>query len=78
MAKGGIFCVEGQWHRDLRDRSSVLPTLDLLERRGRIRFIHRDVATEEELNYFVGRWGLKQYCDYQVGFLAMHGDTKEL
>ncbi|GAB3520662.1 hypothetical protein GCM10027575_48680 [Phytohabitans suffuscus] len=23
MAKGGVFCVEGQWHRDLNDQSSV-------------------------------------------------------
>lgn len=77
MAKG-IFCVEGQWHRDIADRSSVLPILELLGRRGRARFIYKDVATADELRYFLGRWALRQYADYQVGYFAMHGESKQL
>ncbi|MDR7278815.1 DUF6642 family protein [Catenuloplanes atrovinosus] len=78
MARGGIFCVEGQWHRDLYERGSVIPTLELLERLRRIRFIYRDVATPEELSYFLDRWLLKQYSDYRVGFFAMHGEPGRL
>jgi hypothetical protein len=75
---GGVFCVEGQWNDDLASRDSVLPTLELLERLGRIRFIHRDTVTREELHYFLGRWLLRKYADYKVGFFAMHGEPTEL
>jgi len=78
VAKGGVFCVEGQWHRDLGDQSSVLPTLELLHRLQAIRFIHKDVATREELAYFLDRWLLRQYADYKVGFFAMHGVPSKL
>ncbi|GAA2608632.1 DUF6642 family protein [Paractinoplanes durhamensis] len=74
MVRGGVFCVEGQWDRDLERRGSVLPTLELLERLRLVRYIHRDVATPEELDYYLSRWSLKQYSDYHVGFFAMHGD----
>lgn len=78
MARGGVFCIEGQWHRDLNERGSVLPTLELLERLGRIRFIHKDAATPDELSYFLNRWLLRQYADYRVGFFAMHGEPTKL
>ena len=78
MARGGIFCVEGQWHRDLNERGSVLPTLELLQRLHRIRFIHKEVATEGELTYFLDRWLLRKYVDYRVGFFAMHGEPSKL
>lgn len=78
MTLGGVFCVEGQWHRDLQDRGSVLPTLELLERLRRIRYIHKDVATPDELAYFLGRWRLRQYDNYRVGFFAAHGDPGRL
>jgi hypothetical protein len=74
----GIFCVEGQWDRDLRKRGSVLPTLELLERLGTIRFIHKDVATADELNFYLDRWVLREYADYNVGFFAMHGEPTRL
>lgn len=75
---GGVFCLEGQWHRDLRERSSVLPTLDLLERVKGTRYIHKDVATTDEFAYFVERWLQKQYDAFNVGFFAMHGAAREL
>ncbi|GAB3138937.1 hypothetical protein GCM10027290_07200 [Micromonospora sonneratiae] len=78
MARGGVFCVEGQWHRDLNERGSVLPTLELLERLGRIRFICKDAATPDELFYFLNRWLLRRYADYRVGFFAMHGEPSKL
>jgi Family of unknown function (DUF6642) len=70
--------VEGQWENDLTKRGSVLPTLELLERLNKIRFIHRDTATREELQYFIGRWLLRRYADYEVGFFAMHGEPTQL
>lgn len=79
MAKpGGVFCFEGQWDDDLAERGSVLPTLELLERLGSIRFIHRDTATPQELRYFLERWLSRKYAAYQVGFFALHGAPTRL
>jgi hypothetical protein len=70
----GVFCLEGQWASDLRDRASVLPTLEHLERAGEIRFIHRDVATRDEVAFYLKRLRTKLYRRYQLVYLAMHGD----
>ncbi|WP_374457960.1 DUF6642 family protein [Nocardioides sp.] len=78
MKLPGIFCLEGEWDDDLRRRRSVLPILELFERLGIARYVHRDVATREELAYYLKRWRLKSYQDYQLLYLAMHGDIGEL
>ncbi|MFC0007346.1 DUF6642 family protein [Micromonospora siamensis] len=75
---GGVFCFEGEWEDDLAERGSVLPTLELLERLGSIRFIHRDTATPQELRYFLERWLTRKYAAYQVGFFALHGSPTRL
>lgn len=75
---GGVFCVEGQWEDDLTERGSVLPTLELLERLGSIRFIHRDTATTDELHYYLDTWLSARYKDFKVGFFALHGQPSEL
>ncbi|WP_147455986.1 DUF6642 family protein [Nocardioides mangrovicus] len=75
MALGsGIFCLEGQWDSDLRDRKSVRPILELLDSLRIAAFIHRDVATTDEFEYFVNKWVQKRYDDYRVLYLAMHGE----
>jgi hypothetical protein len=79
MAKlPGVFCLEGEWDRNLRLRNSVLPLLELLERLEVARSIHRDVATIEEFDYYLKRWAQKGYSDYQVLYLASHGDSGSL
>ncbi|MET8040910.1 hypothetical protein ABZU25_08595 [Micromonospora sp. NPDC005215] len=70
---GSVFCVEGQWGDDLAERGSVLPTLELLERLRRIRFIHRDVATPGELRFYLDQWLSHKYAAYRVGILAIDG-----
>lgn len=78
MAANGIFCLEGQWDSDLRKRRSVLPMLEYLERLGEIKAIHRDVATRAELEHYLRKWPQRRYDDYQVLFLATHGDKGQL
>jgi len=65
--------VGGAWKSNLKDRSSVLPTLDTLERLRIATYIHRDVGTFEELDLYLGKWGQKQYDDYEVLYIASHG-----
>ncbi|MDT9591610.1 hypothetical protein RDV89_00930 [Nocardioides zeae] len=78
MAANGIFCLEGEWDTDLRRRHSVEPVLEFLERMRETRYVHRDVATTTELAYYLDQWGQARYDDYQVLFLATHGDLGTL
>ncbi|WP_420870181.1 DUF6642 family protein [Micromonospora globbae] len=73
-----MFCVEGQWDDNLAERGSVLPTLEMLECLGRIRYIHRDVATPDELRYYLDQWLSRKYAAYNVGIFAIDGSPGEL
>ena len=69
----GVFCLEGNWSLDLRDRSTVRPVLDLLQLRLKVPFVHREYATREELEHYLRKWTQKQYASYPILYLAGHG-----
>ena len=54
--KKGIYCLEGLWAHDLKNKSTVLPILELLEKGGISNFIHHTCATKEELGFFLEKW----------------------
>jgi uncharacterized protein DUF6642 len=69
----GIFCLEGEWDPNLRGRNSVEPILSLFERLQIAKTIRRDVATREELAYYLKKWCQRGYGSYKVLYLATHG-----
>jgi len=70
----GVFCLEESWGKRLDDRTSVLPTLESLERLRSATYIHRDVGTEEELYHYLGKWAQAGYRKHGVLFFAfLHG-----
>jgi len=71
--KPGIFCLEGDWSPNLRNQDSVRPLLQFLQQDGRIDFIHRDVGTPEELEFYVNKWSQRSYSSYRIGYFAFHG-----
>lgn len=71
----GIFCLEGEWDSDLTRRLSVRPVLELLEQLDVAQWIHRDVATRSEFEYYLDRWTSDEYSRFSVLWLAMHGDS---
>lgn len=71
--KLGVFCLEGPWSSLLTDDSSVRPLLEVLERRGAIKFAHRDAITVEEFERYLLQWTQSQYRSLKVGYLAFHG-----
>lgn len=74
MSFGKVFCLEGDWHDALTSRASVLPMLELLERLGRIEFVHRDIGTRAELKYYLRRWAYEDSSveDFHLLYLAFH------
>ena len=73
--KKGIYCIEGLWNpKNIRDKSSVLPILTLLEKQGYCENIYHDSATIEELEFFLSKWkNVTVQKSYPILYLAFHG-----
>jgi len=71
----GIYCLEiGEWFGHMRHKHSVEPALELLSRSpDTIPYIHRDIATESELRFYLSRWVQGQQKGYPLLYLAFHG-----
>jgi len=78
----GIFCLEvGDWSNNLQKHPTVHPLLDLLgqPQSGGIRSIYRDVATKEELEFYLRLWLQQRYGkSYPILYLAFHGAQGEI
>lgn len=70
----GVFCIEGNWENDLRDQCSVAPALRLLWDALAIPFIHHQIATRPEFDYYLAKWTERRYQKYPILHLAFHGD----
>jgi hypothetical protein len=73
MRAKGIFCLEGLWVMDLKDKSTVRPILELLTESERIPHIHRDCAAADEIGYYIAKWTQAPYRRYPILYIAFHG-----
>jgi hypothetical protein len=78
MKPKGIFCLEGLWDNDLENKSTVHPMLNMLEINGGIPFIHQNIATIHELEFYLGQWKKARYRPYPILYLAFHGKNEVL
>lgn len=70
----GVFCLEGFWFGDHREKMSVVPVLDLIHRYNKMPFIHHRCATIEEFQFSITRWKNKSFHKrYPLLYLAFHG-----
>jgi hypothetical protein len=74
MVSKGIFCLEGIWNSDLQRKSTVQPILNMLEVNSGIKYIYQDVATIEELEFYLDKWKQLRYRRYPILYLAFHGE----
>lgn len=72
--KKGIYCLEGLWDRDLQNKSTVLPILELLHKGGICNYSYHTCATKEELEFFLKKWKQKAIITkFPILYLAFHG-----
>lgn len=72
--KKGIYCLEGLWTTDFKDKSTVLPILELLEKGGICKYIYHGCATKGELEFFLKKWKQKTIIKkFPILYLAFHG-----
>ena len=82
MAKGvgelkGVFCLETDQWFGYKDRATVEPALDLLERYRKVPYQHRDVATTEEFRYFLDKYFRPGFKTHPILYLGFHGAGAE-
>lgn len=76
-----IFCLETEWIQsvhDLKTDSYVKPLLDFLYTTGIYNgidaYTFRNVCCKEDFNYYMEHLRHKSYYDYNIVYLAFHGD----
>lgn len=80
MKTKGIFCLEGDWWGRLDRLSTVEPILKLLRRWDPyyVPYVHRDVATRDEFEYYITKWTQRVAVKFPILYLAFHGDRSTL
>lgn len=77
--KKGLYCLETErWSaQNKKDSSTVEPVLSLLRHVESVRYIHKDVATKAELDYYLKQYTLKAFKAYPILYLGFHGFYEE-
>jgi len=73
-----VFCLEGDWSRNLTKQTSIEAALLFLKQNRNINFIHRHCGTRENLAYYLKQWQLKRYHRYSILYLAFHGRPQQI
>jgi hypothetical protein len=75
----GVFCLEGFWYGDHRDKTTIYPVLDLAHRHYQMPFVHHRCGTREEFIYSIRRWKTKSFHKkYPLLYLAFHGEAGKI
>ncbi len=66
----------GDWYGSLKKTTSVKAVLKLLnESTLEVPYIYRDIATKEELYFYIKKWTQAKHSDYPILYLAFHGSS---
>lgn len=76
--KKGIFCIEGLWTPDHRDKSSVKKALDFLELIEGVKTAHRNCINKLALSQLIDDSFQKRYSRYAILYLAFHGEPSKI
>jgi hypothetical protein len=70
-----IFCIEGDWHPDLRQKDTIESALKFMETASgmKIKYIHRHCSTEQELQNRITEYTKRRYNSFSIFYLAFHG-----
>jgi hypothetical protein len=77
--KKGIYCLEGLWDNNVKNTSTVLPILELLEKRGICHYVYHSCATKDELEFLLKKWKQKTLITkFPILYLAFHGNKEHI
>lgn len=70
-----IFCIEGNWNHNLKDKASIKSALDFLDHNVNVSHIYRNCSTIEQLEELLLEAVLRRYKKFGIIYLAFHGDA---
>ena len=73
----GIICIETEWEHTVKAHRLQIhtePLLEFVQKLHGLDIIYRRIATWNELEYYLKRFSLQQYDNYQIMYLSFHGD----
>jgi len=73
-----VFCLEGDWQKDMRDNSSVRAALIFLQQNLNLKYIYKQCGTRENLEYYLSMWKQKKYSAYSICYFAFHGKPESI
>ena len=76
-----IFCLETEWNQtkhDLKSKSSALSLLEFLENANGTNYIFRQVATNNDFEYYIGHLLYDSYNSYGTVYLCFHGSDSKI
>jgi len=73
-----VFCLEGDWSKNLKKQTSVQAVLMFLKQNRDIEYIHRHCGTRGNLQYYINQWQQKRYKKYSILYLAFHGKPNQI
>jgi len=71
--KKGIFCIEGDWNHNLKDKTSVKHTLEFLKHSAKIENIYKNCSTEAQFEEYIKTSLQRGYKEYSIIYIAFHG-----
>lgn len=76
-----IYCLEGMWNDyNLKDKSTIIPMLDLLYKNSYCDYIYHDCATKDEFQFFITKWAKSVTVSnkFPIIYLACHGKSEKI
>lgn len=71
--KKNIFCIEGSWSNDLKDKLSITSALEFIKSNASINFIRKDCSTDEQFKHLLKISLQRTYQHYGIIYFAFHG-----
>jgi hypothetical protein len=69
-----VFCLEGEFGKDLREPSSTRGALEFMRQNFDVKYIYKHCSNRENVKYFTGKWKDPRYRSYSIGYFSFHGE----
>lgn len=73
-----IYCLEGDWEKDLRKKVSIVSTLVYLNDCFNIKYVYKNCPTIDSFNHYLKEYHKKRYDKHTILYLACHGKQNEI
>jgi hypothetical protein len=69
-----VFCLEGEFGKDLREPSSIRGALEFMRQNFNVRYIYKHCSNRKNVEYFTKCWKDKKYNSFSIGYFSFHGE----